>query len=174
VDEGLAPLILALWRADIDTVNSCQENRPGVVWVEFALTFDAERFLSLVACYPSDDDLRDTPFWETLYGRITGCGSDQDWEYDAHVMDWGVEKELVDDEVVVTNVGPADFGFSVSIRFPVADLPAVLKRVEESFEEEQEPGGLERSLSRKDGGDARGVAGTHKSRSSTGPDGSGA
>src|SRR5262245_12701217 len=52
VDEGLAPLILALWRAGIDTVNSCQENRPGVVWVEFASTFDAERFLSLVACYP--------------------------------------------------------------------------------------------------------------------------
>jgi hypothetical protein len=31
VDEGIADLILACWRADIQTTNSFQENRPNII-----------------------------------------------------------------------------------------------------------------------------------------------
>src|SRR5262245_30555937 len=74
VDEELAPLLLALWKAGIDTCNSCQENRPGVVWIEFPTSLDAQAFLNLVAQYPSEDEAG------TLYGRIMWYAGDQDWE----------------------------------------------------------------------------------------------
>src|SRR5690242_20210074 len=35
IDEDLVPLILSLWQYGIRTVASCQENRPGIAWVEF-------------------------------------------------------------------------------------------------------------------------------------------
>src|SRR4051794_25473803 len=57
VDTGIAPLILALWKAGILTYNSCERNRPGVAWVEFATTQHARRFLNLVAEYPDEKDL---------------------------------------------------------------------------------------------------------------------
>jgi hypothetical protein len=78
VDEELVPLILALWKLDIDTCNSCQENRPGIAWIEFLTSMDAEAFLKIVAPYPDHKDLHtvngaqfvgEVPFWETLYGR---------------------------------------------------------------------------------------------------------
>ena len=138
VDESIAPLILALWQAGIDTYNSCQENKPGVAWVEFASTQDACEFLNLVAIYPIKDDLHivndrmfvgDVPFWETLYGRATGCGSEGDWEYDVYPIDYGVEEEEINDEIVTTKVGPSDFEFAVSIRFPISDIPRILERL---------------------------------------------
>ena len=49
VDEELAPIILALWRADIDTVLSCQEYEPGRAWIHFRSSWDVERFFTLVA-----------------------------------------------------------------------------------------------------------------------------
>ena len=75
VDEEMAPLILALWRAGISTTLSCQENRPGIAWIAFATPEDARRFLNRVAVYPDAADLREVngrtsvgnvPFWETL------------------------------------------------------------------------------------------------------------
>src|SRR5215469_241505 len=140
VDEELAPLIQALWKAGIDTLLSCQENRPGVAWICFPTARDAKNFLDAVAVYPDRKDLRtvggrlyvgDVPFWETLYGRITGCGTDGDWQYDVNVDNWGVDEDLVNGEVVQTCIGPADFEFSVSVRFPRTDLPLILDRLQQ-------------------------------------------
>jgi hypothetical protein len=124
VDEELAPLILALWQAGIDTHMSCQENFPGITWIHFPTSEDAEGFLDLVAVYPEGRRIR-----RTLYDRIAGCGSDKDWQYDLHPHDWGVKEDVVGDEVVETCIGPTDFGFSVCIRFPKTDLPLITKRV---------------------------------------------
>lgn len=124
VDEELAPLILALWQAGIDTMMSCQENRPGIAWLCFPTPLDAKMFLDLVAAYPDEDDV---PFSETLYGRIAGCGSDGDWEYAVNVCDLGVEEDIVHGEVIQTCIGPSDFMFDVSVRFPRTDLPLVLE-----------------------------------------------
>jgi hypothetical protein len=43
VDEGIADLILALWEAGIGTIMSCQENYPGVAWIEL---FEEVDFIS--------------------------------------------------------------------------------------------------------------------------------
>jgi hypothetical protein len=138
VDEELAPLILALWKAGIATCNSCQENRPGVVWIEFLTAFDAQEFLDLVAEHPSEAAVGGVPFWETLYGRIMGYAGDQDWEYDTYPHNWAVEEDLVGDEVIERCTGPADIGFFVSVRFPRTDLPLVLKRVLAALEEDDD------------------------------------
>jgi len=141
VDEELAPLILALWKAGIDTLMSCQENRPGVAWICFPTARDAKHFLDAVAVCPDQKDLRtvgdrlyvgDVPFGETLYGRISRCGGDDDWQYAVHVHNWGVDEDLVNDEVVQTCIGPADFAFFVSVRFPRTDLPLILDRLQQA------------------------------------------
>jgi hypothetical protein len=137
VDEELAPLILALWKRNIHTRNSCQENFPGIAWIEFPTTFDAKDFLDLVAVYPKEEirvanaqlPVQYVPFCEALYWRITNCGSVGDWQYDVHPHNWNVEEAIVNDEVVETCVGPSDFDFAVSIRFPRTDLPVVLEQV---------------------------------------------
>ena len=138
VDEEMAPLILALWRAGIATRLSCQENQPGIAWIAFATPEDARKFLNRVAVYPDPADLREgdgrtyvgnVPFWETLYGRITGCGDEGNWDYRVWVDDFGVSEELVGDELGTTHVGPADFEFNVSIRFPRTDMPLILERL---------------------------------------------
>jgi hypothetical protein len=127
VDEDLAPLILALWRAGIDTMMSCQENRPGIAWICFPTPLDAKMFLDLVAVYPDETDV---PFWETLYGRVAGFGSDGDWEYTVNVDDLGVQEDIIDGKVEATCIGPSDFMFDVSVRFPRTDLPLILERLQ--------------------------------------------
>jgi hypothetical protein len=129
IDEELAPLILALWQAGIDTVNCCQENFPGIAWIEFLSTHDAKEFLDRVAVYPDEEDYRRANGPETLYDRVIGRGSEGDWRYDLHPFDFGVDEEIVNDEVVETCIGPADFEFSVSIRFPRTDIPLILERL---------------------------------------------
>src|SRR5262245_35438023 len=79
VDEGLAPLILEIWKHGIDTIMSCQENQPGIAWIDFASAKDAERFLTLVAEYPAKGrgrrknhnfSIPNVKLAGTLYGRI--------------------------------------------------------------------------------------------------------
>jgi hypothetical protein len=142
VDEELGPLILALWKLGIDTVNSCQENRPGITWIEFLTPVDAAEFLDLVAVHPDEDP----SYEETPYDRIVGFGEEGDWEYALHPQNWAVDEEVIDDEVIEHSTGPADFNFFVSIRFPKTDLPWILARVSEAVDleygerQEQEAG----------------------------------
>jgi hypothetical protein len=129
VDDGLAPLMLALGRAGVCIAHCRQEYESGVAWIAFPTAEDAKRFLDIVAQYPDDR----APFWKTLYARLTGRGDEGDWEYDIHPKNWAVDEVLVDDEVVETNTGPADFEFEVSVRFPVSDIPLILNRVSLKF-----------------------------------------
>jgi len=72
IDCGIAKLVLELWKADIDTCNSCENNVPkGWVWIEFATTCDAAHFMSIVArVYDEDED--------SLYQRIDRIWSSSD------------------------------------------------------------------------------------------------
>ena len=106
MDEEIAPLILALWKADIYTVNSCQENMPGIAWVEFLTADDAAEFLNLVAEYEEGID--------TLYNRITQRLRWEDdramsapfWEYAVYPHDAGLVEEFTeDDEIESERVG---------------------------------------------------------------------
>ena len=66
IDEGIAPLIRELWKARIVTLMSCEENRPGWMWIEFVHAGAAEHFVSIVARYETGI--------ESLYNRIGESG----------------------------------------------------------------------------------------------------
>jgi len=118
IDEVLAPLVKRLWQNGILTSNCCQENRPGIAWIQFASPHDAMNFLNIVAVLPSKKDLKNYEFWDTQYGRMTREGQFGEWEYKCHVRN---ERE---------HEGRADFNFAISIRFPLTDLPAIMRAFE--------------------------------------------
>ncbi len=128
VDEMIAPLIEELWKAGIDTDMSCQNNRPGIVWIMFPTAADAEGFMSIVAEYEEGRG--------TLYARMSNLlcpdpdSTTPHWEYAIHVEDFGASYEEGDDgEYEAVHDGIPDLAFSVSIRFPHADLPTILARL---------------------------------------------
>jgi hypothetical protein len=125
VDEGIAPLLKAIWDFGITTCNSCQENRPGVVWIEFLTTEDAEAFLTHVVsgldplAYPEADN------W--LYSRI--IGENGGWQYKAHPHD---TREYLDDDLGIIELNATEacaIALSLSVRFPVSDYERLLELV---------------------------------------------
>lgn len=126
IDESIAPLIKKLWELKIRTVNSCENNVPeGWIWIEFANSFYAEKFLNIVAEYDKNPN--------NLYNRICQEWSLDDqslfWKYEVHPMDCGVEQTVVDDEIEEKFTGKSDFIFTFSIRFPQSDLEQVMNRL---------------------------------------------
>ena len=131
IDEELAPLIEEIWKMDFPTVNSCQENQPGVAWIEFFSSVDAAEFLDVVAGEYSDES-------DSLYNRIRGewdgtSGPVQGkWKFDIHPVDmsirqWYVDEGCIDEEPT----GAPEFLFHVSIRFPRTDIDVLLQRMRE-------------------------------------------
>lgn len=127
VDVRIADLIRELWRADIDTCLSCQENPPGFVWLEFFTPDDASRFLEIVARYEDGAD--------TMYDRISGRWDDaSNWKYAICPFDHALIETIEDggdgeDVISETHEGPPIFDFNVSVRFPQADYASVLDRL---------------------------------------------
>lgn len=120
VDKGIAELLSALWAHDIMTLNSCQENEPGIIWIEFQTTDDAAEFLQLAV--PSRKGGR-----RGLYSRAYQYGWGHDWRYDIHLLDLAERTNAATDEIKYD--GPPEYHFSISVRFPVADYPLILKNI---------------------------------------------
>ena len=126
IDKKIAPLIETLWKLEIDTCNSCEDNN-GVVWIEFFTANDAEQFFNIVAKFSHSI--------KSMYNRLrqgwdSGDTSDF-WEYNAHVSDFGVDSEVDETDTYVTETftGEHQFCVHVSVRFPKKDLKTVTKRV---------------------------------------------
>jgi hypothetical protein len=119
IDMAIAPLVLEVWRAGLRTVNSCQDNPSGFVWLEFESLGDATRFLD-IAVQPAGavpDDLHD------LYHRAFREGPGAFWP---------LSRRLWLYKVLPRNTGQPDLvqaDFLLSVRFPQTDLPAVLERL---------------------------------------------
>lgn len=124
VDEGIADLILACWRADIHTVNSCQENRPGTIWIEFGSADDAARFVDLVA--PHEDEKWAASDFDTLWNRACG-GEPEAWEWSANLSDLSEELDEDKDEIIME--GPTQAHFYISVRLPHRDMPVLVQRL---------------------------------------------
>lgn len=118
IDEGIAPLIAALWERGIDTMMCCQENYPGCMWIQFPNSIDAEKFLDLAA--PERNDLRERVIQEHSFMG--------DWDYDIDLIDVSEWYNPETGEIERTGEPPA-YLFTVSIRFPVTDYEAVLANV---------------------------------------------
>ena len=122
VDEGIAPLLEAIWDSGIITCNSCQENKPGIIWIEFLTAEDAEAFLAHVVS--GLDPLNSPEADDWLYSRIVGanCG----WQYAAHPHD---AREYIDEEKGTMELSASEsceIALSISIRFPVGDYGRLL------------------------------------------------
>jgi len=68
IDTELSHLIKNLWKLGLKTSSCCQENAPGIVWIQFCRIRHALEFLDLIIkevdrviwdkdhCYDPDDD----------------------------------------------------------------------------------------------------------------------
>ncbi len=122
IDEKIAPLIREMWKAGIETLNSCEENQPGIIWVQIASSEGCALFLDIISRYADSDES------EFLYRRVLQRKS-RNWEYALHPKDYSLDEWLDDDVVNESHSGVPDFGFSVSVRFPVTDLPILVERL---------------------------------------------
>jgi hypothetical protein len=143
VDEGLAPLILALWHEGIETLTSCvgtwpedplvqkwyrhigrSEAEPGPVSIEFAHHEDLLWFLTLAARQYERDP-------ESIYNRIcrNRVSETAPWEIGiSPPIDLNIPQARSCDHLHDSK--PDLIVGSWSVRFPHHDLEEVLKRVE--------------------------------------------
>lgn len=127
VDTGIAPLLLALWDAGVMTCNSCQENEPGVMWIEFYSAEDAENFITLLMVALRDQIVRRPEGDDWLYLRILGEDGEErePWRYEVHP---NVCREHLNSDAFDLDISALSaIAFTVSIRFPAADYPKVLE-----------------------------------------------
>ena len=108
VDEGIAPLLRAMWDVGIDTTLSCQENVLGSIWIEFEEPDDALYFAHIVM---ADKDLRNA----VLYGH---------WKWNMNLGD------ISEDELGNPGEEPCPNIF-VSVRFPPTHYDRILSLVTE-------------------------------------------
>ena len=123
VDEGIADLILAMWRAGVATALSCQENHPGVAWVEFPLG-DFHRFLRAVLRYEEGEDA----LYQRILSRYEMVGGG-DWRYTLTVEDVGMNHRIDGNERHESHSGVVRPFLFVGVRFPVADIPLLIERL---------------------------------------------
>ncbi|NPV62509.1 MAG: hypothetical protein HPY61_07750 [Methanotrichaceae archaeon] len=127
VDEGIAPLLQAIWRSRIATCNSCQENRPGIIWIEFPRAEDAESFLTCIVSGLDSASCPEEDGW--LYARMMGQaeGRYASWQYRAHPHDFREDVDWERGTVELKASEPCAIALSVSIRFPVQDYKKLLE-----------------------------------------------
>jgi hypothetical protein len=122
VDEGIAQLIKELWRCGIWTRMSCQEGLYGYVWLNFFNSFEADRFLNIVA--------EGDPKPGSLYRRILNLDEEHDnWIIQSSVYDYGPAEESLEDDLGSQGHGPSHIGVSISVWFPSSDLPTVMRKL---------------------------------------------
>src|SRR5262245_45320517 len=114
VDEGLPPLILAIWRWGFETWMLCRKAASGFVWLCFPNTWEASKFLNIIAVYAPDPD--------RLYQRMWGLDKENpnSWKYDTKPCDTALVQDLDEeaDELHESHRRKPDFHFFLSIWFP--------------------------------------------------------
>src|SRR5262249_19515962 len=91
VDEGIAPLIMTIWRCGIRTMMSCQEGAYGYVWLCFPNTWEASKFMNIIAVYAPEPD----SFYQRMLNLFDGVP--HPWKYKTNVDDYALFEET--DEV---------------------------------------------------------------------------
>jgi hypothetical protein len=126
VDAGIAPLLLALWDAEIFTCNSCEENEPGIIWIEFYSTKDSEKLLSLIVRALGDQIHKHPEANDWFCYRILGQNGDalQPWRYDAHPNVYPARCNRK--QIYPKNLESCKVELSVSLRFPKEDYEILL------------------------------------------------
>lgn len=121
IDEGVAPLIAAMWKNGWSTFNSCEDDG-GWIWVEMPGD-DVEAFLTLVARKGSPD---------VAWGAQAACSrrghpfllDDRNvWDLSAGAHD--LNEDYDEDGTAVVRKGKPDIAVTVGVRFPPHHLDEV-------------------------------------------------
>jgi hypothetical protein len=128
VDDDLAPLVLALWRAGIETASACQDesesaaevgetttaDHRGRAYVEFVSLDHALRFLDVAASGAP----------ENLYARIGNHAAPGAWEARLTVYDTRITSGSGD-----LSAPPRFAAGVVRVRFPRSDIAELITRI---------------------------------------------
>ncbi len=135
VDEAIAPLLISLWKNKIKTCNSCQENEPGIIWIEFYSMKDVERLLTIMVRSLGDRINAHPEANDWFCYRILGHEGEglAGWRYEAYPNLFSLASEQ-GDGVFPQGIFESKVELSVSIRFPVEDHQMVLELVNKYME----------------------------------------
>ena len=138
VDAGIAPLLLALWDAEILTCNSCEEYEPGIIWIEFYATRDAEKLLLMIIKGLGDQIHKHPEANDWFCHRILGQNGDtlKPWRHDAHPNVYPARCNRK--QIYPKNLESCKVELSVSLRFPKEDYAILLDLLYRSQFKEKE------------------------------------
>jgi hypothetical protein len=122
VDIDIAELVDLLNRAGFRTVESCQKDDDGYVFLAFASTRDLVGFMNLAASEPGTG--KDT-LWSRI-DRADGVDPGHLWSYWAFPSDRATEWVHEGQGVRLQRVGPPDFEFEIMLTFPRSDIAALV------------------------------------------------
>jgi len=74
VDAQLKDLLEALWQKGMETVNSCQENFPGITWIQFLCPGHALEFMDLASEVEGIDPLETSWQYDALPDYLPNLG----------------------------------------------------------------------------------------------------
>jgi len=129
VDEGIAPLLLTLWDAKIRTCNSCEENEPGMIWIEFYSMKEVERLLTILIKSLGDRIHNHPEVNDWFSYRILGHEGEKlpPWSFDAYPNLSPImpnQRSIYPEQIFESRVE-----LSVSVRFPIEDNQMVIDLV---------------------------------------------
>ena len=129
VDEGIAPILQSLWDAKIRTCNSCQENEPGIIWIEFYSMKDVERLLTIIIRSLGDRIKKHPEICDWFCYRILGHGGEKltPWRFDAYPNLSPTRPNQR--SIYPKSIFDSKIELSVSARFPCEDKQMVLDLV---------------------------------------------
>ena len=127
VDEAIAPLLISLWENKIKTCNSCQENEPGIIWIEFFSMKDVERLLTIMVRSLGERINNHPEVNDWFCYRILGHEGERlpGWRYEAYPNLFSLETDQ-SDEIYPEGIFKSKVELSVSTRFPVEDHNMIL------------------------------------------------
>jgi hypothetical protein len=123
VDEDISPLIQLLWDKGLDTGMSCQENQPGLMWIEFPSFLYSEVFITMAFQSAPDEKTYWRVRGEEEYWSIYEDEDPPPWQYDF----------ILDDLSEYYSNGKIQYKGSresmilTSIRFPISDYHWILE-----------------------------------------------
>jgi hypothetical protein len=127
VDAGIAPLLFVLWDAEILTCNSCEENEPGIIWIEFYSASDTEKLLLSIIKALGEQIHSHPEANDWFCYRILGQNGNRlkPWIYAAHPNIYPTRCNQR--KIYSKNLAACKIELSVSLRFPKEDYTIVLE-----------------------------------------------
>lgn len=129
VDEGIAHLLQTLWDAKIRTCNSCEENEPGMIWIEFYSMKEVERLLTILIKSLGDRIHKHPEINDWFCYRILGHDGEKlkPWHFDAYPNLSPTRPNQR--SIYPKKIFDSRVELSVSVRFPKEDNQVVIDLV---------------------------------------------